>query len=133
MASLKIYCASCGHANHYTSAKPNFCQKCGEDFRRPSHTGTPRPTSPEIQSKASSLVLETQEEEISSVPQLQGGLQVDTQVYSNEPEKLGDIVGTSEEPPTPRPQPKAPRGRKPSNKKIMEDFKKEAGAIKPNG
>ena len=133
MASLKIYCASCGHANHYTSAKPNFCQKCGEDFRRPSHTCTPRPTSPEIQSKATSLVLETQEEEIPSVPQLQGRLQVDTQVYSNGPEKLGDIVGTSEEPPTPRPQPKAPRGRKPSNKKIMEDFKKEAGAIKPNG
>ena len=29
---LKIYCQKCGGLNSYVSEKPNFCQKCGDNF-----------------------------------------------------------------------------------------------------
>lgn len=28
----KIYCSNCGNAIEYSSAKPNFCQKCGTNL-----------------------------------------------------------------------------------------------------
>ena len=131
MPALNVYCASCGHPNSYTTEKQNFCQKCGEDFRSPSNTGTPHPVG--HQRSVASLALEEQEE-VSKVPDLQGGLQVETQVYKAGPIKLGDLAGTADESTSPqRPHAPQPKGRKPSKKKVMEDFKKEAGAIKPNG
>ena len=29
---LKLYCQKCGALNAYVSEKPNFCQKCGNNF-----------------------------------------------------------------------------------------------------
>ena len=38
---MKLYCLHCNYGSEYTSAKPNFCQKCGKPFINVASTPIP--------------------------------------------------------------------------------------------
>ena len=63
---LKIYCSDCGGSNEYATAKPNFCQKCGQKF---SHAN--------IQGNKVKVTLDENEEERVSVPINLEGLEIE--------------------------------------------------------
>ena len=126
MPSFKLYCSSCGAANSYTNQKPNFCQKCGASL------GVSKASTKSAPSK--SLELEETEESFSIPPISE--LQVDSTIYKPSAEKLENLVGSSQG------ELGSDSLRRPSNtygqkgasqKEIMAEFQKEAGAIKPNG
>ena len=116
---MKLYCSSCGADNSYTLQKPNFCQKCGVSV------GEAPSASSQVSTNAS-----LDEEDSQSVPSV-NGLDFDIQgELSPRGVTLGTLSQISAEPidTTKQPKKKAPRV---SKKKVLEQFRKEAGAIKP--
>lgn len=116
---MKIYCSSCGASNSYTSTKPNFCQKCGQSFTQATASSVNPPAS------------ET-EEDVDAVPSLN---KLDFDIVGNAPVK-GIPLGTLSQISAPEAgshQAEGPKKKVPkiSKKKVLEQFQKEAGAIRP--
>ena len=120
---LKIYCSKCGALNAYVSVKPNFCQKCGNQIAAAT-----------VDASEISQDIDTEED---SVPQEEAraslmfdqldGLEVDIVVRGPQRDKVGDLAGTAQGKMDDYPNQTEQR-----DYDIEEEFKKEAGAIKPN-
>lgn len=134
---LKVYCTECGAPTEYSLNKPKFCSSCGNPF-----IGTKKEQpvvqkvlmqKPTIASKRPNIQVEDFEDddlevtEVNEVPNLDG-LNFDIQIQPDNVEKIGNIIGSSAEGNSLR------RNRekiKVNKKEQLENFQKEAGAIKP--
>jgi len=152
---LKIYCTECGNPTTYTSAKPKFCSACGEPFDKSvvNKVLLQKPTVekiveqnkpqkrilPKIQRKAEIEDYDNDDDydddynSVNSVPQIDN-LDIEIQETITQKTKIGDIIGSSKS---------LQKREKTQNKKLtknerneqrrkfLDDFKREAGAIKP--
>lgn len=134
---LKIYCSECGSPTEYSLNKPKFCSGCGNPF---SGTKKEQPVvqkvlmqKPTIASKRPNIQVEDFEDddlevtEVNEVPDLDG-LNFDIQIQPDNVEKIGNIIGSSIEGNSLR---KNREKVKINKKEQLENFQKEAGAIKP--
>lgn len=144
---LKIYCTECGSPTNYTSSKPKFCSSCGSAFDKlvVNKVQLQKPTftkqnntykKPSFQSKE--LLAENDEDygdddydtqDTNHVPNIRG-LDVELQASDNQKLKIKDIVGTGA--PSKRERNKTSKKMtKADKKKFLEEWKREAGAIRP--
>lgn len=134
---LKIYCSECGSPTEYSLNKPKFCVNCGNSF-----FGTKKEEKvvkkvllqkPTITAKSQNIEsLDIDDEfdikEINHVPDITE-LNFDIQIQPDTSEKIGNIIGTSSEKENLL---RSSRGKiKINRKEQLENFKKEAGAIRP--
>ena len=115
---MKTYCYQCGTAVQYGGTKPNFCPKCGCALN------TTKATKLGSESPVSGLELELEPE--IEIP-LIDALEVDIEVSAGQQITLGEIAGTSEgNASSAHDDFKAPKSKKMSKKKFLDEFKKEA-------
>jgi hypothetical protein len=111
---MKIYCTDCGQPTEYLSKKPNFCQGCGHPF-------TVEAAQKKAAAKPIVIAEDSDEEEVSQVPQLEA-LEVEVvPAKIRRGEKLGHIAFTGDTGFKRDPMKKV------SRKQVLEDFKQEAG------
>ena len=116
---MKLYCSSCGAANSYTVEKPKFCQKCGTPMGRTQA------------SQSNSPLPESDSDYAENVPSVS---KLDIDIVGDFSPRGITLGALSQMPSAPTdssakpPKKKAPRV---SKKKVLEDFHKEAGTIKP--
>jgi len=136
---LKIYCSDCGAPTNYTSNKPKFCTGCGLPFdKNISKIPVKNITSTVIQKPQIKQLDDDEyddydnETEINHVPNLN---KLDCEIVETykRGEKIGNIVGTSERVPREKNNldKKSLKYSKAERKKFLEEFSKEAGALKP--
>ncbi|MAH46097.1 hypothetical protein CMI37_09705 [Candidatus Pacearchaeota archaeon] len=94
-------------------AKPNFCQKCGGKFG----------------GSVSEESLEEEEPSENSIPHLEG-LDIDIEVNGPNTLKIDKLAGTRDSQNLGKVEISRPDGPLPSSKQSLEDFQKEASAIK---
>ena len=115
---LKIYCQKCGGLNSYVSEKPNFCQKCGNNF---GHETEAALMSHEIEIPDEPS--EAAEGNLTNMEQLD----IDIEIRGPNTITIGNIVDTKQDSTVLE-----------NNQDGMEDydilkvFEKEASAIRPN-
>ena len=120
---MKLYCSSCGADNSYTMQKPKFCQKCGDSL-----DGTLKASR-----TTHSTSLPEEERDADVVPNIN---KLDFDISGNQQVKGVSLEALSRIQ-TPQ-QPSNPQGKankkvpRTSKKKVLEQFQKEAGAIRPN-
>ena len=117
---MKFYCSSCGADNSYTINRPNFCQKCGENFSGASAQTT----------TASSQALEADEQDADHVPNISS---LDFDIQREEPVKgvkFGALAQLGENAYS-APDPSKKKFRKKSKKKVLEQLKQEGGSVRP--
>lgn len=117
---MKLYCPSCGASNSYTVEKPNFCQKCGNS------------TGGKKTAQGNLLTTDSEEHEAESVPSVNkldfdivGDLSPRGITLGTLSQLRSEIIDSSVKPKKKKP----PRI---SKKKVLEDFQKEAGTIRPD-
>ena len=149
---LKIYCTECGNPTTYTSAKPKFCSACGEPFDKSvvNKVLLQKPTAdkpvtqnrpqkrilPRIERKAEVENYDDNDDDydddynsVNSVPQIDN-LDIEIQETITQKTKIGDIIGSSKSL-NKREKLKGKNTTKAERQKFLEDFKREAGAIRP--
>ena len=119
---LKLYCQKCGALNAYVSEKPNFCQKCGNNFSGEQQQVPPAAST----AKETSTSIEASDDVESStnafnINQL-SALDVEMDSGRTSTDSLGNIVGTAKS--GQMDNFNAPKGQ---TSYTMEDFKREAG------
>lgn len=117
---MKSYCQECGHAYEYTVKKPNFCYNCGNSIAKLLNpiVEAPKPSDGEDE--------DHNYDEEAQVPDIKK-LDFDFEPPSLKGIKLGSIMGAQPgEEKFERPEGKL------SKKKLLEEYKKEAGALRPN-
>jgi len=124
---LKLYCPECGALNSYVSKKPNFCQKCGNSFNNTAKASAANNTTAQgVEGD------DLSEEEVTDNQQFSfddiGELQVDFFTHSST--QSLESLWTSGGVESPAELKNAPP--RPEQKYTMDDFKSEAGAMKPN-
>ena len=125
-----LYCPDCGTKMSYGSKKPNFCMGCGYSFDK-SVGASVKPNSSEgVSPEGGSTVTSTDDNQLSGEYNSMEGLEVDYIGPAYTGTKIGELAGTLPGDYQPLGKQKK-KGRRPSKKKIFEDFQKEAGAIKP--
>jgi uncharacterized Zn finger protein (UPF0148 family) len=132
---LKIYCSECGAPTTYTSNKPKFCSSCGISFNKEASKPQQQKIVPKvIPTKIESSFEEEDDDlgqEVNHVPEINKiDYEIEERTYRGE--KLGNIVGTldnSERSKSNKDQNK--KITKTERKKFLEEFSKEAGALKP--
>lgn len=137
---LKIYCSDCGSPTTYTANKPKFCSNCGNLFeknvnaQKPIIKDTPKKELPKISRSANIEDYDDDfydEREVNHVPNI-NGLDCDIVETSYKGEKIGNLFGTSEGSVRSENNPKSKKKlSKEDRKRFLEEFAKEAGAIKP--
>lgn len=117
---MKLYCSSCGAPNSYTVDKPNFCQKCGNSV------GETKAAQKDF------AETDPEDGEPQSVPSIDG-LEFDV-VGDMTPRSvtLATLSQIASDPINPGSKPKKKKAPRVSKKKVLEDFRKEAGAIRPD-
>lgn len=135
---LKIYCSECGSPTEYSLSKPKFCTNCGNSFlgvkkeekvalpvqiQKPTITKAKRPNiEPEDYEDE-----DTEITEVNEVPDIDN-LDFDINIQRDVVEKIGDIVGSSNQQNTLRQN----RSKIVINKKEqLESLRKEGSALKP--
>ena len=135
---LKIYCSECGSPTEYSLSKPKFCTNCGNSFlgvkkeekvalpvqiQKPTITKAKRPNiEPEDYEDD-----DTEITEVNEVPDI-NNLDFDINIQRDVVEKIGDIVGSSNQQNTLRQN----RSKIVINKKEqLESLRKEGSALKP--
>jgi|TARA_B110000196_G_C21041048_1_gene612484 hypothetical protein len=119
---MKIYCAKCGNGVAYTSEKPNFCVKCGTPF-----AGSVAQAS-ELEGDAS----EGDEPSGAPLPKIN---KLDFEIIDDVKSPkitFGSILEDAKRqdaPPQDDPSYQAPEM---STEEAMEEFKREAGTLRPN-
>ena len=137
---MKRYCLDCGAPTEYSLKKPVFCANCGNPFEKNNQVS--QPTVQKVQLQKPKIAKKTylpevdieddqdfddNEENITSIPQI-SKIQVETaSEIPTRGVKLKDLMGTGEN--TKRNKIKT-KGKKTSKKQILEDFAKEAGALR---
>jgi hypothetical protein len=146
---MKRYCTSCGSPTDYSLKKPQFCCNCGKSFDNNNQTVQDKPVianntinraRPNLNQKLRNVKnIENDNDEnydneddnydngINHVPNIDG-LEVETFAEKTRGEKIGDLMKSPSKP-NKRSSSKT-KAQKVSNKKILEDFKKEAGSIR---
>ena len=121
--------------------KPRFCQKCGSSLSVATTKASP---SKDLKTKPSLDAQGVSEEESFKIPDI-SSLAFDSQVFQNKSTTLSSLIEESKgqsSPPldinsaVPRPSQtyiQNIRGKMLQRKKLAEAFRREAGAIKPNG
>jgi len=135
---LKIYCSECGSPTEYSLSKPKYCTNCGNSFsgvkkeekvalpvqmQKPTITKAKRPNiEPEDYEDD-----DTEITEVNEVPDIDN-LDFDINIQRDVVEKIGDIVGSSNQQNTLRQN----RSKIVINKKEqLESLRKEGSALKP--
>ena len=121
---MKTYCYQCGTAITYASEKPNFCVKCGCDLN--STKATKKVAPPAVETEIDMA----EEESVVSLPAI-NQVEVDINASSGSAIPLGQIAGTSQGGGGIVDDFKAPESQQMTEQQIMDDFKKEAGALRP--
>jgi hypothetical protein len=138
---MKRYCASCGSPTEYTVKKPLFCSSCAKPFDKIEESPT-KPAAQKVlmQKKTISNKKYTEdidshididfdrEEDDISVPNI-SKLEVDAENETPKSKgvKIGSIIGTSS---SPSKRNKQTKNSKTSKKQTLEDFAREAGALR---
>jgi hypothetical protein len=133
---LKIYCTECGAPTEYSLNKPKFCSGCGNPFggKKQEEKVVQKVLlqKPTITAKRENIEPQDYEDEdaevseVNEVPNIDN-LDFDINLITPTPEKIGNIVGSSERNDLRRNRP----SQKVDRKKVLEDFAKEGGAIRP--
>lgn len=139
---LKIYCTECGHPTTYSLNKPKFCSNCGNSFEKITinKTQPEKPTFAKIQPHKKIIArnennnFEDNEDfdydnDVNIVPDLNG---LDCEILESKKQnlKIKDIIGTADA----REKNKNKNNKKLSKiekRKFLEEFKREAGALRP--
>lgn len=136
---LKIYCTDCGAPTEYSLNKPKFCSSCGYSFNGPVVKKEEKVVQKVLMQKptiAKRPNIETEDyddddsevTEVNYVPEI-NDLSFDIDVQSRGKETLGSIMGSSAGEDNQLRKNKS--SEKVNKKKVMEDFAKEGGAIRP--
>lgn len=131
---LKIYCTQCGSPTAYSLSKPKFCSSCGKPFNESFTKNVIATQKPNIQQKNTLPRLDIEDDyddigdEAHSVPNI-SRLNYEIESSRDQKIKIGDIIGTAEK--RNKEKNKSKRLSKVDRKKFLEEFKKEAGAIRP--
>jgi hypothetical protein len=122
---MKIYCSDCGTPHEYTLKKPNFCQNCGSTINKSISSAQITEKKKDIEDERADDDLEDERGK-AEVPDI-SELSFDTSFSSARGVKLGDVIGTASG------MEKIDRSGDParSPKEIMEEFGREAGALRP--
>jgi len=134
---LKIYCSDCGSPTEYSLNKPKFCTNCGNSFLgvKKEKVALPVQMQKPIISKAKRQNIEPEDyeddnaeiTEVNEVPDIDN-LDFDIDIQPDIVEKIGDIIGSSDEPNFLRQN----RSKLTINKKEqLESLSKEGSALKP--
>ena len=141
---LKIYRIECGAPTNYTSVKPKFCSGCGNSFgktvvnkvlmQKPiaDKPQPPKRILPKVQLKSSEDSYEDDDDdfdEVNHVPNI-NSLDCEIDETRQRKTKIGDIIGSSKNQPK-REKTKSKPVSKAERKKFLEDFKREAGSLRP--
>lgn len=136
---LKIYCTDCGAPTEYSLNKPKFCSSCGFSFtgqvakkeekvvqkvliQNPTIAKRPNIDPEDYEDE------DTEITEADHVPEI-SDLSFDLDVPSRQKQTLGSIMGTSQSQENQLRKNKS--SQKIDKKKVIEDFAKEGGAIRP--
>tara|TARA_R100000234_G_scaffold97239_1_gene65591 strand:+ start:29 stop:379 length:351 start_codon:yes stop_codon:yes gene_type:complete len=95
-----LFCHSCGAKLTYLNAKPNFCEKCGEQLNSLAST-TSSNTSAGLPVLEKSVVISQDETDAQCVPTI-SNLQVEVQASDKSPMTFGSLIGESTESDRPR-------------------------------
>jgi hypothetical protein len=136
---LKIYCSDCGNPTNYSSIKPKFCSNCGNLFDKSliQKNNSTRPTQdkPVLPRKVEARSEDFDDDdyddqEVNHVPEIN---QLDCEIVETRKisEKIGQIVGTSKEGVSKPAKSTGKKTTKAERKKFLEEFSKEAGALRP--
>jgi uncharacterized Zn finger protein (UPF0148 family) len=134
---LKIYCTECGGPTSYSVNKPKFCSHCGNAFDKlvVNKTQVQKETISKIRPRQmEELNIEDDDDEGSEVNYVPEISKIDYEIIneSARKEKIGNIMGTSDPSMrTRQPRQKGKKITKAEKKKFLEDFQKEAGALRP--
>ena len=90
-----LFCHSCGAKLAYAHAKPNFCEKCGEQLNSLAST-TSTNSSAGMPVLEKSVVISQDETDAQSVP-LISNFQVDIEESDKSPMTFGSLLGESTE------------------------------------
>lgn len=136
---MKRYCLSCGAPTEYSLKKPVFCSSCGKSF---DESPIVKKTLPQQKTIARNFPrqadpidvdnddLDLDGDDVLQVPEL-NQLEVEIEKdRSNKGVKLGEIMGTSKS--EEKKERVKSKGKKTSKKEILENFRKEAGALRPS-
>jgi hypothetical protein len=130
---MKRYCLDCGAPTEYSLKKPQFCSNCGQSFENnqaSSNASIAKNVNQKRFNKISEIDVDYnnyEDDDIDSVPNI-NKLEVETFVEKNKGEKIRDLIKNPSKP-TKRSASKE-KVQKISSKKILEDFKREAGSIR---
>jgi hypothetical protein len=119
------YCPFCYQPTPYSSIKPIFCSQCGKAYSdKPSDkpkvlAETIRVDSPDVP--------EVQDDEPQAPLPKINGLDVEIETGVTNGIKFEDLVATASAPTREK-----KKGQKVNRKKFLEEFKKEAGLLRPN-
>ena len=132
------YCRQCGSKNQNDSFKPKFCANCGESFS----TDNTRSTAQNISqnSKKPPLKVNVSEDEpedsdskddidLDNLNLSEADFKIDTTNLKFKKENIKGIILSGTGSVAPIPSVKLPKGHK---KKVLEEFKKEAGTLRKN-
>lgn len=134
---LKIYCTECGSPTEYSLNKPKFCANCGNSFtgaKKEEKVALPVQMQKPTITKAKRPNIEPEDyedkdmeiSEVNEVPNIDN-LDFDISVPTSTSEKIGNIVGSSKT----NDLRKYRSSEKIDPKKVLEDFAREGGAIRP--
>lgn len=137
---LKIYCPECGGPTEYSLNKPKFCSSCGSSFtgqvvkKEEKVVQKVLMQKPTIAKRPNIEVEdydddEAETTEVDHVPEI-NNLTFDIDVQPRGKETLGSIMGSSAGQDNELRKNKS--FEKVDKKKVMEDFAKEGGAIRPS-
>tara|TARA_Y100001963_G_scaffold57416_1_gene80375 strand:- start:2109 stop:2474 length:366 start_codon:yes stop_codon:yes gene_type:complete len=120
---MKSFCPHCGSLIQYAGPKPKFCSSCGSSlssFSKASET-------PKVVEENQNI----DEEEVESIPDMEG-LAFEVQRFERK-ETVGGIMEAYKDikPPENTQEGKAPTTPKISKEQFLENWKKEAGSIRP--
>lgn len=120
---LKIYCSDCGSPTEYSLKKPIFCSSCGNSFFKGS-ISQKNTTISKIKEEYSD---EDFTDEINNLPSI-NKLDFDINFEKNPVQKISDIASSAKDNPY-REDNFFIEDNSPKN--VLEEFAKEAGAIRP--
>lgn len=123
---MKCYCQECGSSHEYTVKKPNFCHNCGKSINKVAAIAQqPKIVLASEEEYDDEEGLEDSEAQVPKINKLDFDFNIDPS--SMKGIKLGSLMGS---------QPDGEKFERPkerlSTKEILEEYKREAGALRPS-
>ncbi len=132
---MRHYCQACNQPTEYSVNPPSFCSSCGAQFNKATGASVkvnrpvlaPKPRPAPIPVIGDDDDDDNGQDSVASIPEITG-LDVEIEQPRQRGEKFGDIVASAPREKGPLRQPQ-----KVSRKKFLEQFKQEAGTLRPKG